>query len=134
MIPKPSKNRSRRLRKKLKIEEFQEFFFTIKVKIEGLDFSIDDYDAKFTNYIYAEVEKLNLSTCIFSCFSLDKTISIKDDCHSIHVGGGYGKNGREPTEDDRQYIINILKEYSPNHSITYISQLKDATYGSYDED
>lgn len=130
MLPKNSRNRSRRLRKKLKLDEFRELCFEFKLTGNITEERLD----KLTDDIIDMVENAGLSTCLSSRHLKDgKSVFIGyvtgagcKGCHLNHVPG------REPTERDimdfKQFIFTFYTELS----LEYFSDLRDANYSFED--
>lgn len=128
-IPKPSRNRSRRLRKKLHIEEFKEFCFVFEFTAKMSSDAVD----KFTDDLISLVEDNGLS-----CFSSSQC-RIKGE-HNVlfyaHISPSscrgcsrYGcKPGQPVTASHLLLFRNFIEANVPDVNFIQFSELKDLWY------
>ena len=133
-VPKPSRSRSRRLRKKLKIEEFQELCFTFEFTAE---LNHEELDI-FTDQLIDLVEDNGLS--LFSSAHGSKNNSAKYAKFFAHISPSscrgcsrYGcKPGQPIVESHRNLFRDFVEQKIPSVKFTEFSELKDLNYSDED--
>lgn len=134
MIPKPSRNRSRRLRKKLRVDEFQDFCFDFEFTANMSNFSLD----KFSDDLIDLVEDNGLSLFSSSHGVRDgEKGQIKFYAHisqsSCPGCTRYGcKPGQPIVESHRELFKTFVEQQIPGVTFIKFSPLKDLNYSDED--
>lgn len=135
-VPNPSRSRSRRLRKKLKIGEFKEWCFTFEF---NTNFEAGQLD-KFTDDLIDLVEANGLSLFSSSSAYIGTSKVKGSSTFFAHISPSsccgcsiYGCNPGQPVvEAHRQLFRDFIEQQIPGVVFTKFSELKDLNYSDED--